>query len=132
VVFTFVFDEDAGEITIVLEGVPRAEDFRALAASLTADPRYRSGLAHLVDCSRLQPGTLAPEGIQEQVAPLIERDWNYPPRAVAIVAPDPEVFNRAVLARAHMGGGSTANRRIFADVAEARAWLETQPDGLAG
>jgi len=125
--FTFTFDDDAGEVTIVLEGTPRAEDFRALTASLTADRRYRSGLAHLVDCSRLEPGSVSPEAIQDEVAPLIERDWNYPPRAVAIVAPDPRVFDRAVWARAHMGGGSTANRRVFTGVSEARTWLATQP-----
>ena len=125
--FAFTFDDEAGEVTIVLEGAPSAEDVRALVASLTADRRYRSGLAHLVDCSRLQPGSVSPEAIQEEVAPLIERDWNYPPRAVAIAAPDPRVFDRAMLARAHMGGGSTGNRRVFADLSEARTWLRTQP-----
>jgi len=124
--FAFTFDDDAAEVTIVLEGEPRGEDFRALAASLTADHRYRSGLALLVDCSRLEPGSLSTEAMQHEVAPLIERDWEYPPRAVAIFAPDPAVFKRAVLARAHMGGASAGNRRVFGDMSEARTWLKTQ------
>lgn len=122
--FSFTFDEAAGEVTIMLEGEPTAGDFRALTERLTADPRYRSGLAHLVDCSGLHPGSHSLDDLQEAMAPLVERDWHYPPRAVAIVAPDPDVFARAVLARAHMGGSAT-NRKIFADAAEARRWLGT-------
>jgi hypothetical protein len=122
--FSFTFDEAAGVVTILVEGEPEPGDFRALAERLTADPRYRSGLAHLVDCSRLQPGSPSAEVLQEEMAPLVERDWHYPPRAVAIVAPDPDVYARAVLARAHMGGSAT-NREIFADAAEARRWLGT-------
>jgi hypothetical protein len=123
--FSFTFDEAAGEVTIMLEGDPAAGEFRALAERLAADPRYRSGLAHLVDCSRLHAGSHSLDAIQEEMAPLVERDWHFPPRAVAIVAPDPEVYARAVLARAHMGG-STTNRKVFADANEARRWLGTQ------
>jgi len=118
--FSFTFDEAAGEVTILLEGDPAAGEFRALAERLAADPRYRSGLAHLVDCSRLHAGTHSLDAIQEEMAPLVERDWHFPPRAVAIVAPDPEVYARAVLARA---------RRACT---RAHGRLDDEPQGLRG
>jgi hypothetical protein len=123
--FEFTFDDAGREVTIVLAGVPSAADFQRLADLLTADGRYRSGLLHLVDCSRLDAGGQSDADIEEQMAPLVERDWRYPPRAVAIYAPDGAMFRRAVLARAHMGG-SIANRKVFADLAEARSWLAEQ------
>lgn len=44
--------------------------------------------------------------------------------AAAIVAPGP-MFERAVLARAHLGG-SLVNRRVFVDIRDARDWFSRQ------
>jgi hypothetical protein len=122
--FEFTFDEAGGELTIVLAGEPSAGDFHRLTASLFADPRFRSGLLHFVDCSGVDVSGPLPD-LEDEIAPLIERDWKYPPRAVAIYAPDSRLFDRAVLARAHMGG-SLANRQVFTDPEEARRWLAAQ------
>lgn len=124
--FEFTFDDEGQQVTIILTGRPTPFDFRRLVERLVADSRFRRGLLHLVDCSRLDV-IEGDETLEEEMAPLVERDWQYPPRAVAIVAPDGELYTRALLARAHMGG-SLINRRVFTNVAEASHWLAEQRD----
>jgi hypothetical protein len=107
-----------------LAGRPTPADFRRLVEQLLADPRFRRDMLRLVDCSQLEP--IEEEDILfDEMAPLAQLDWEYPPRAVAIVAPGP-MFERAVLARAHLGG-TLVNRQVFADRDEALAWLRERP-----
>jgi hypothetical protein len=118
--FAFTFDDAGEQVTITLIGRPTPLDFRRLADELVADPRFRRNMLHLVDCSQLV--VIEEEKvIFDEMEPLVERDWEFPPRAVAIVAPGP-IFERAVLARAHLGG-SLLNRRVFSDIEDAREWL---------
>jgi len=121
--FTFAFDDDAGQVTITLSGTPTPFDFRQLTNKLVTDPRFRRNLLHLVDCSQLELIDNE-EVIFDEMEPLAERDWEFPPRAVAIVAPGP-MFKRATIARAHLGG-SLLNRRVFDDAQDAREWLSKQ------
>jgi len=118
--FTFAFDNEAGQVTITLSGTPTPFDFRRLTNELVTDPRFRRNLLHLVDCSQLEVIDNE-EVIFDEMEPLAERDWEFPPQAVAIVAPGP-MFKRATLARAHLGG-SLLNRRVFDDTQDAREWL---------
>jgi hypothetical protein len=118
--FTLTFDDPGEQVTITLIGTPTPFDFRRLADQLAADPRFRPDMLQLVDCSQLE--VIEEETIIfDEMEPLAELDWEFPPRAVAIVAPGP-MFERAVLARAHLGG-SLRNRQVFADIRDARDWL---------
>ena len=122
--FDFVFDDEGRQVTTTLSGTPTIHDFRALADALIADSRFRSGMLHLVDCTEL--AVIEDEHVLfYEMEPLTERDWTRPPRAVAIVAPEPDMYHRAVLARAHLGG-SIVNREVFADRAIAQLWLNAQ------
>jgi len=121
--FAFAFDDEAGQVTIALSGTPTPFDFRRLTNELIDDPRFRRNLLHLVDCSLLEVIDNE-EVIFDEMEPLAERDWEFPPRAVAIVAPG-SMFNRALLARAHLGG-SLLNRRVFDDPQDAQVWLSQQ------
>jgi hypothetical protein len=53
------------------------------------------------------------------------RDWNYPPGAVAIIAPDDQTFGAVQEYRAHLGGAKS-NRQLFRNRADAVTWLEEQ------
>ena len=114
------------QVEVTLSGDGSVELFHALVAELRADDRYRAGLSLLVDCSALAPPDLDDEQLRVAVEPAIERDWQFPPRAVAVVAQDDRVIRFARLANAYMGG-SIVNRRVFTDAGEARAWLAAQP-----
>jgi hypothetical protein len=65
---------------------------------------------------------LSEDEMRRAVEPVVERDWVHPPRAIAIVAPDPKIRAFVTLANAYMGG-SLVNRRVFADAGAAREWL---------
>jgi hypothetical protein len=106
--------------------VPTAEGFRLFNEQVTSDPRFRAGLRILVDCSALDTVGLSNQELQGFSEHFTMRDWNYPPAAVAIIAPDDQTFSAVQAYRAHLGG-SKSNRQLFRSRAEAVAWLEAQP-----
>jgi hypothetical protein len=61
--------------------------------------------------------------VQSLTEHMVERDWNYAPSAVALIAPNEETFSAVRAYRAHLGG-SKSNRHPSR--AEAVAWLEDQ------
>jgi hypothetical protein len=123
--FTFQDGDGPADVEMALAGVPTAESFRLMNERLTADPRFRAGLTMLVDCSALDPSGLSDEEVQTLSEQIVQRDWNYAPSAVAIIAPDQQTFSRVRAYRAHVGG-SKSNRHLFSSRAEAVAWLEDQ------
>ena len=110
------------DLEVTLSGVLDPADFRRLTESLTSDPRFGAGITMLVDVSALDASDATPDRLQALSEPIIERDWSYPPAAVAIVAPDPQTLAAARAYRASIGG-SKSNRQVFTTRAEALAWL---------
>ena len=108
--------------------MPTEDDFRLLNETLMSDPRFRAGLKILVDCSALDTTGLSNQEVQDLSAHMAVRDWEYPPAAVAIIAPNEETFVAVQEYRAHLGG-SRSNRQLFRNKADAVAWLEEQTGG---
>ena len=128
--YEIAFLEDGGQVdaAVTLSGPVTPTDFRELTDALTRDPRWRAGLAMLVDISALEVAALSEEDLGELTGPVVARDWDFAPRAVAIVAPDDERFRAAQSYRAHLGG-SRSKRYVVRTRAEALAWLDAQrPD----
>jgi hypothetical protein len=70
---------------------------------------------------------MSADGMMEAIsAEISQRDWIYPPRAVAVVAADEEAAARQQLIRAHLGG-SGSRREVFLSREEAVAWLTERP-----
>lgn len=116
---------DAGgpaDLEIAVTGVPTAAAFAGLNEQLISDARFRAGLKMLVDCSALDTSGVSAEDVQRLTEPMVMRDWRYPPRAVALIAPDDQTFEIARSYRAHLGG-SRSNRQVFRSRSEAEAWL---------
>jgi hypothetical protein len=113
------------DIEITLSGAPTPESFLSLNKRLTDDPRFRAGMTMLVDCSALDTSALSEEALEGLSQPMLERDWHYPPAAVAIIAPDEMTYTAVRAYRAHLGG-SHSNRYVFRSRTEAVAWLEQQ------
>jgi len=125
--FEFEFRDGDGpaDIEETLRGVPTEDGFRLLNERVTSDPRFRAGLTILVDCSALNTTGVSSEDLQRLSQHMVMRDWDYPPGAVAFIAPDEEMFNKIQEFRAHLGG-SRSNRQLFRNRADAVAWLEEQ------
>jgi hypothetical protein len=123
--FEIEFGVGPADIEITVSGVPTPEAFHLLNERLTGDRRFRAGLALLVDCSALDTSDLTDGGLKALSDSMAERDWLYPPAAVALIAPDDQTYEAVRSYRAHLGG-SRSNRRLFTSRAEALAWLEEQ------
>jgi hypothetical protein len=123
--FTIEFGGDPQDVTVTFSGVADLPGFRRYNEEITSDPRFRAGMMILVDASALDTSQMSSENIQAASEPISERDWNLPPRAVAIVAPDPRTFNDFLHARAHQGG-SRSRRRVFGSQEAALGWLNEQ------
>lgn len=122
----FSIDGVPQDVTITLSGIATLQELWRYNDELVSDPCFRAGLTMLIDASTLDTAQLSDENLMEAALdPLIERDWHHPPRAVAIVAADPQTFNARVRAQAHLGG-SRSRRRVFASQEAAVGWLEEQ------
>lgn len=124
--FTIEFGGDPQDLTITMSGSADLAGFRRVTAELLSDPRFRAGMAILVDHSALDPTPLSRRDVPEAADPILERDWNFPPRAVAIVVPStPHALELAERGLAYM---SVLNlpRRVFYSRDEALPWLRKQ------
>jgi hypothetical protein len=123
--FELAFGGDPEDLTITLSGRADSAGLEQLNAALQADPRFKPGLAILVDVSRLDASGLTQASLIDASELVLLRDWSARPLAVAIVAPDPATFATAAHYRAHLGG-TRSRRRVFADATDADAWLRQQ------
>jgi hypothetical protein len=121
----FRVEDGPADLELTVCGVPTLEGLELLNARLIADPRFRAGLTILVDLCGVDSTGLSHDAVQILSAPMVVRDWEYAPAAVAIIAPDERTYNDLRAYRAHLGG-SKSNRHIFSGRPEALAWLEEQ------
>jgi hypothetical protein len=84
--FTFEFGGAPQDLTITASGVADVEGYVRMYADLVDDPRFRADMLILVEQSALDLSRCSNEEIEQIATSLAERDWRFPPRAVAIVA----------------------------------------------
>lgn len=123
--FEIAFGGPAADLEVTLSGIPKLAAFEALNAQLIADPRFRAGLTTLVDVSGIDSSGLSDDEMQLVGQLMVERDFDYAPAAVALIAPDEGTFNDLRLFRAHLGG-KASKRHIVRTRAEAVAWLDAR------
>jgi hypothetical protein len=129
--YTIDFGGSPQDVTVTVAGVATARAFHLYNEELTSDPRFRAGMTILVDATGLDTSELLAGGQLETAArPLAERDWEYPPLAVAVIAPDPATFEAMRLGQAHLGG-TGFRRRAFLTREDALAWLAEKRNGAA-
>jgi hypothetical protein len=79
----------------------------------------------LVDNSALDVSTLSEDDLRQIMDRVMERDWTFPPRAIAIVASSPSSVEAAQRTAAHaevLG----RHRRVFSSQDEALDWLRAR------
>ncbi len=102
--FTFEFGGAPQDLTILASGIADVDGYLRMYADLVADPRFRSDMLILVEQSALDLSRCSNEEIEQIAVSLAERDWRFPPRAVAIVASTRESAEGARLGIDLLGG----------------------------
>jgi hypothetical protein len=123
--YTIEFGGDPQDVTITQRGAADLRSLQRFNAELMEDPRYRGGLLLLFENSDLDLSGLSDTELEQTAVDVIEQDWTASPRAVAIVALDPETHEREREIVAHLGG-SRSRRRVFSSREAAVAWLREQ------
>jgi hypothetical protein len=72
--------------------------------------------------SALETAELSDDQVEAISGMMVERDWEYPPAAIALIAPDDNGRRILMSYRAHLGG-SKSKREVFGNREEALAWL---------
>ena len=125
--YTIEFGGAPQDVTITQRGAADLSSLRQFNADLTEHPHYRGGLLILFENSSLDLSGLSDKELEQTAIDVVERDWDASPRAVAIIAPDPQTHERERAIVAHLGG-SRSRRRVFTSAEAAVAWLREQRD----
>jgi hypothetical protein len=126
--FSIEFGGDPQDVTITASGAADPAGFASMNERLMSDPRFRPGLAYLIDLSGVDVTEL-PQADAEQIAERgSENTWHYPPRAVAIVATSPRTLAQTACDRPHgrtqVGPSSLRDTRGCGRVAARRSRVD--------
>jgi hypothetical protein len=106
-------------------GVFTNQDLLDCLARLYNDPARQPGMPALVDCRGVERMLVTPNGVQAAVMVEVTMvDRRQPPWAMAVIAPQDEVF---WMARTYevLRAGSPESVRVFRRSSEAERWLRT-------
>jgi hypothetical protein len=122
---TYTIDERSDVVRVECFGAFTNQDMLDCLARLYNDPARRPGMASLVDCRGIERMMVTPSGVQAAV--MVEAtmiDPHQPPLAVAVIAPQDEVF---WMARTYevLRAGSKEKVRVFRQPMEAERWLDS-------
>jgi hypothetical protein len=87
-IWTIEFDGGTQDVTLTAAGIASRKGFCASYAELVQDPRWRPGMAVLVDESALDVSTLTGRDVEEIAGFIVDLDDRLGPAAFAVVAPD--------------------------------------------
>jgi hypothetical protein len=123
--YSIEFGGDPQDVTITCSGRADIDGIKRLNEQLVSDFRFRPGMAMLVDSSALDTRRFSAGEMQEMTECVLERDWEFPPRAIAVVLPTPltQDLNRKWDDFVAVVDVLGSRRRMFASRHEAVAWL---------
>lgn len=121
---TYTIDEKAAVVRVECVGVLTNQDILDCLARLYSDPARKPGMPSLVDCRGVERMMVTPSGVQAAVMVKATMDRRQRPWAVAVIAPQDEVF---WMARTYevLRAGSPETVRVFRHPGAAKRWLET-------
>ena len=123
--YTVEFGGEPQDVTVTVSGVADVAGLRRLVAEIGSDDRYGPAMTILYDFTALDMSELSDRDLERITDAVMERDWTFPPRAIAIVADAGSTFDAARIAIAHLGG-SKSGRQLFHAYDDAVAWLGEQ------
>ena len=122
---TYTIDAASDIVRVECFGVVTNQDMLDCLARLHNDPARRPGMSSLVDCRGIERMLVTPSGIQAAVMVEVTMvDRRQPPWAVAVIAPQDDVF---WMARTYevLRAGSPESVRVFRQSRAAERWLDT-------
>jgi hypothetical protein len=125
VIWTIEFGGDPQDVTVKTAGLASREGFFGFNAELAADPRWRPGMAVLLDHSALDSDALTCADIEEIADFVAHLDDQFGYAAFAIVAPDSYTAGLADVSIRYLDR-SRMVARTFASRQPALDWLELQ------
>lgn len=123
--YTIEFGGDPQDVTMTLAGVLEPSEIRTFVHELMESPEYRAGMLILADISGLDTSHTTDEAYEGFSDAISARDFRFPAKAIAIVAPAGRTFDDAIRHRAYVGG-SKSTREVFQNREDATAWLAEQ------
>ena len=119
----YAIDQENDLVRIVCSGVFTNQEMIDCMEKLYRDPARRPGMPSLIDCREVEDMQVTPAGCQAAAtigATLL--DPVQPPWAVAVIAPQDEVF---WIARTFevLRAGSPQTVRVFREPTDAQRWL---------
>jgi hypothetical protein len=120
---TYTIDETAGMVRISCSGVFTNQEMIDCMEQLYRDPARKPGMPSLIDCRGVEDMRVTPDGCQAAAtigATLL--DPVQPPWAVAVIAPQDEVFWIAKTF-AVLRAGTPQTVRVFRQSSDAEHWL---------
>ncbi len=122
---TYTIDVASDVVRVECFGVFTNQDMLDCLARLYNDSARRPGMPSLVDCRGVERMLVTPSGVQAAVMVEVTMvDRRQPPWAVAVIAPQDEVF---WMARTYevLRAGSPESVRVFRQSGAAERWLDT-------
>lgn len=122
---TYAIDQHSAVVRVECFGVFTNQDMLDCMARLHNDQERKPGMPFLVDCRSIERMLVTPAGVQAAVmvqATMVDR--REPPWAVAVIAPQDEVF---WMARTYevLRAGSPESVRVFRQPAAAERWVHS-------
>jgi hypothetical protein len=121
--FTIEFEAHGVDVLITTNGVANADGFLRLNRALTADARFRPGMAVLVDHSSLDTRRLTEEDLRETAASFAEMRDRVGTSKIAFLVSGRPSAEQVETARAHAQPMETEMREFYSR-ADAIAWLQ--------
>jgi hypothetical protein len=120
--YTIEFGGAPQDVTIRTSGPATAEGLIAFVTDLVADPRFRPGMAVLVDHSDLDARPLTGADIRAMAEVVIRLDERIGTSRVAILVPNPLTFGYARMYELH-AAETQLHSRVFYSRDDALMWL---------
>jgi hypothetical protein len=128
VTWTFEFGGGPQYVTVTTEGVASTQAFCAMVAELASDPRWRPGMAVLVDHSALDASALTGRDVEQIAGFMVDLDDRYGSAALAIVTPDAYTEGLLDVTMRYIAR-SRLRARTFPSRDRAVEWLTGMPAG---
>jgi hypothetical protein len=122
---TYTIDAASDLVRVECSGVFTNQDLLDCVARLYNDPARTPGMLTLMDCRGVDRMLVTPSGIQAAVMVEVTMvDRRQPPWAMAVVAPQDEMF---WMARTYevLRAGSPESVRVFRQIRAAERWLHS-------
>jgi hypothetical protein len=128
VTWTIEFGDAPQYVTVTTYGVACRQSFCAMVAELVSDPRWRPGMAVLVDHSALDASGLTGCDVEGIAGFMVDLDDRYGPAPFAVVTPD--AYTEGVLdVTIRYLARSRLRARTFPSRDRAVEWLTGEPAG---